>query len=339
MDSVKHHTKLAPAERDLIAVLLGGDVKIREIARRIRRSPGTICDEIGRNSFVQEGKRYYVAIKAQSESEKRQELSRKRHPLKDPSTYAYVLGKLEEGWSPEQIAGRLKRNNGNQTVICHETIYSFVYAKENQKLRLFEYLPWKRVRRRRKYGRSAHRERIPQRVSIHERPEEISQRIEFGHWEGDSIIGRRLSGGAIRTEVERVSRNTEGILLTSATAQETVAAQEKIFGPLPLEARRSTTVDNGLEHTLHLKLEGSLGIKTYFADPYSAWQRGTNEYHNGLIRRYLPKGSDFSELNQGDLDDILWEINNRPRKVLDFATPKEVYELNLKQSVRIQSRM
>ena len=82
-----------------------------------------------------------------------------------------------------------------------------------------------------------------------------------------------------------------------------------------------------------------MGIRTYFADPYSAWQRGTNEHHNGLIRRYLPKGSDFSELNQEDLDDILWEINNRPRKVLDYATPKEVYELNLKQSVRIQSRM
>ena len=339
MDSIKHHTKLTPAERDLIAVYLGGGVKVREIARRLGRSPSTVSEEIGRNSFVQEGKSYYVAIKAQSESDKRKNLSRKRHPLKNSLTYAYVLGKLEEGWSPEQIAGRLKRDNGRKTVICHETIYSFIYAKENQELRLFEYLPWKRARRRRKFGRNCHRERIAQRVSIHERPEEINQRVEFGHWEGDSIIGRRLSGGAIRTEVERVSRNTAGILLSSATAQETVAAQEKIFGSLPLVARRSTTVDNGSEHTLHKKLEESLGIRTYFADPYSAWQRGTNEHHNGLIRRYLPKGSDFSELNQEDLDDILWEINNRPRKVLDYATPKEVYELNLKQSVRIQSRM
>lgn len=339
MDSVKHHTKLTPSERDLIAVYLGGGVKIREIARRLSRSPSTISEEINRNSFVQESKRYYVAIKAQSESEKRQEESRKRHPLKDSPTYAYVLERLKAGWSPEQIAGRLKRNNGNQTVICHETIYSFVYAKENLSLKLFEYLALKRIKRRKKFGRNCHRERIPQRVSIHERPEEIDQRIEFGHWEGDSIIGRRLSGGAIRTEVERVSRNTEGVLLTSATAQETLVAQEKIFASLPSEARRSTTVDNGSEHTLHKRLEENLGIKTYFADPYSAWQRGTNEYHNGLIRRYLPKGSDFSELTQEDLDDILWEINNRPRKVLEFSTPKEVYELNLKQSVRIQSRM
>lgn len=339
MDSIKHHTKLTPAERDLIAVYLGGGVKIREIARRLNRGPGTVSEEIERNSFVKEGRSFYVAIKAQSDSERRKELARRRHPLKDSQTYAYVLGKLKEGWSPEQIAGRLKRGNGGRTVICHETIYSFVYAKENQELRLFEYLPWKRFRRRRRYSRNSQRQRIPQRVSIHERPEEINRRVEFGHWEGDSLIGRRLSGGAIRTEVERVSRVTAGIILSSATAQETLAAQEKIFGSLPSEARRSTTVDNGLEHTLHQKLEERLGIKTYFADPYSAWQRGTNEYHNGLIRRYLPRGSDFSELNQEDLDDILWEINNRPRKVLEFATPKEVYELNLKLSVRIQSRM
>lgn len=137
--------------------------------------------------------------------------------------------------------------------------------------------------------------------------------------------------------MERVSRLTKGKLLTSATAEETLKAQKIIFGRLPLEARRSTTVDNGSEHVRHLDLERELEIKTYFADPYSAWQRGTNEYHNGLIRRYLPKGSDFNELSQEDLDDILWEINNRPKKVLDFATSKEVYELNLKQSVRIQS--
>ena len=143
----------------------------------------------------------------------------------------------------------------------------------------------------------------------------------------------------LHTSYERVSRLVRIEKMELPDSQHSLEAHKRIYAILPPEARRSVTLDNGSEHVRHSELKESLGIKTYFADPYSAWQRGTNEHHNGLIRRYLPKGSDFSELNQGDLDDILWEINNRPRKVLKFATPKEVFELNLKQSVRIQGRM
>ncbi len=168
------------------------------------------------------------------------------------------------------------------------------------------------------------------------RPEQITNRSELDHWEGDSVIGKNHQEG-IRTEVERVSRYMQAVKLERVTAHATVDAQKNIFLPLPVQARQSTTLDNGREHMQHIQLN-LLGIATYFADPYSSWQRGTNEYHNGLLRRYLPKGTSFKELTQEDLDDMIWEINNRPRKALAFSTPQEVFTHYL-LSVRIQTRM
>lgn len=329
---IKHHTKLTAKERDLIAVWRGGKVGVREIARRLRRSHSTIVEEIRRNRFGQN----YIAIYAQGKTEERKKKARARHPLKDAETYAYVLEKLSWGWSPEQIAGRLKRENNNQPVICPETIYRFIYAGENKKRKLWECLPLKRAKRRRKYGRTVWRERIPNKISIHDRPEEIDQRIEFGHWEGDTVVGRGKRE-CLRTEVERVSRFLAAQKIVEATAEQTVLAQTKIFGALPDFARRTDTVDNGLEHTNHQELKDTLGIPTYFADPYCSWQRGTNENTNGLIRRYLPKGSSFTDLTQEELNDIVWEINNRPRKVHDYLTNQEVFDSYL--SGRIQLRM
>lgn len=313
------HKKLTAQERDLIAVWKAGGVRIREIARRLGRSPGTISDELRRNMY----QGTYVAIHAQARTEARKLAARKRHPLKDAKTYSYVLGKLEQGWSPELIAGRLKRKH-KESIICHETIYDFIYALENKDKKLWEYLPLKRIRRKRKLGRGVQRERIPDRVSIHDRPEKINQRSEFGHFEGDTVEGKGHRDG-IHTEVERLSRKTFALKVARIASEETVTVQEEIFGSLPSAARRSTTLDNGKENHLHTRLTKKLHMKIYFADPYSSWQRGTNEYHNGLIRRYLPKGTSFTHLTQGELDDIVFEINNRPRKCLDFQTPEEVF--------------
>lgn len=323
------HTKITAQERDLIAVLRGGRVGIREIARRLKRSPGSICEEIKRNSF----QGYYVAIHAQNVSWERKLLSRKRYPLKDPVTYAYVLDKLRLGWSPEQIDGRLKKEAGKR-MISHESIYQFIYAKENKEKRLWEYLPLKRVKRRKKLGRKVHKEQIKAKISIHLRSREINQRQNFGHWEGDTVEGKNHYQG-IRSEVERVTRFLMAIKLSTVDSQQTLKAQMRMFGDLPKQARISTTVDNGSEHAQHLVLKENLGVQTYFADPYSSWQRGTNEYTNGLLRRYLPKGSSFTDLTQNDLDDIVWEINNRPRKVLKYNTPEEIFNSYL--GVRIQS--
>jgi IS30 family transposase len=274
--------------------------------------------------------KYYVSIHAQNLTEERKSKAGKRHPLKSPEIYNYVLEKLRFSWSPEQIAGRLKKKYG-KTVICHETIYRFIYSKKNQNKRLWEYLPWKRKKRKKKKGRKVHRGKIPDRVSIHSRSEKVNQRVVFGHWEGDSVEGKKINKQAIHTEVERLSRLTMANKVKDLTSKETSKTQEKMFSQLPKRARKSTTLDNGKENHLHAKLRKKLNMKTYHCDPYSSWQRGTNEYHNGLIRRYLPKGTDFNTITQEELNDIVKEINNRPRKVLNYNTPKEVFQSYLKK--------
>lgn len=314
-----HHTKLTAQERDMIAIWIGGGIKLREIGRRLRRSVSTISDEVKRNNY--QGN--YVAIHAQSVTDARKINARRRHPLKDKATYTYVLKKLKCGWSPEEIAGRLKRKQG-ETIICHETIYQFIYAEENKEKKLFEYLPRKQKKRKRQSGRKVHKSRIPDRVSIHQRPDVVNKRLVFGHWEGDTVEGRGHKDG-IHTEAERVSRIFAAIKVDAITSELAVIAQKKIFSVLPEKARKSTTLDNGKENHLHRQLK-EINMDTYFADPYSSWQRGTSEYHNGLLRRYLPKGTSFADLTQEELNDIVWEINNRPRKCLDYQTPQEVFD-------------
>lgn len=289
------------------------------MARRLKRSPSSISDELDRNKHKEAG---YVAIHAQQLTDERKTEARKRHPLKNARTFAYVYAKLRHGWSPEMIAGRLEKKEGRR-VISHETIYQYIYAPENARLNLFEYLPWKRMKRKKKQGRGVHKSRIPQRVSIHERPERVNIRTEFGHWEGDTVEGKWHRNG-IHTEAERVSRFLAAQKVSRIASEETIEAQRNLFGGLPQEARRSTTLDNGRENHLHYQLE-ILGMKTYFADPYSSWQRGTNEYHNGVLRRYLPKGTDFDTIDDKELKDIVDEINNRPRKCLGWYTPKEIF--------------
>jgi IS30 family transposase len=309
--------KLTEEERDRIAVLHARGIGIRETGRLLERDHATISRELKRNRFG-EG---YNAIHAQHSAEERKSLAGKRHPLKDKRTYGYVLERLKEGWSPEQIAGRLALEQGEQ-MLCHETIYRFIYTKALKEDRLWEYLPRKQKHRYKYHGRKAQRSRIPQRVSIHERGEVINNRSELGHWEGDTVEGRNHKDG-IHTEVERVSRYLLARKVSAITSEETITVQKEMFTHLPAQLRKSTTMDNGRENHLHMQL-GELSMKTYFADPYSSWQRGTNENTNGLIRRYLPKKTAFTNLTQEELDDIVWEINNRPRKVLQYKKPIEI---------------
>ena len=271
-----------------------------------------------------------MAIHAQNISVKRKSLAGKRYPLKNKEVFAWVIKRLIRGWSPEQISGRIKLvfPNDPEMRITPETIYSFIYSDEFKHRKFWEYLPWKRKKRRHKHGRMVHKGSIPDRVSIHDRPEIVGQNIEFGHFEGDSVEGLGHRDG-VHTEVERVSRRYFVRLVESISSEEAAKAQKEIFKPLPAFARKSTTLDNGRENHLHIKLK-ELGMQTYFADPYSSWQRGSNEYHNGLFRRYFPKGTDFKSISQEEVDEVVEEINDRPRKCLGFYTPNEVLlrELN-----------
>jgi len=282
-------------------------------------------------------------------NDRKQNAFNAKQPLKNKNIYSYVLEHLRDSWSPEQISGRLRKvdHKGEKDwQICHETIYQFIYKDKTDQTQLgqqeepdgrrkkkktlptvtdcsrplWEYLRRKQKKRRKKGGRKVQRVRIPDRVSIHDRPEEISQRVVFGHWEGDSIVGLGHISG-LHTEYERVSSLTRLEKMVRITADQAVIAANKIFGVLPAHARRSTTLDNGSEHTNHKEF----GLQTYFADPYASWQRGGNENSNLWTRYYFPKRTDFDTITEVEIKDVEWELNNRPRKRLNFKTPQEVF--------------
>jgi len=337
--------KLQPEERDEIARLHSKAYGVREISRRIGRAGSTISAELKAGAW-HDHNRYtvsYVAIHAQRLRAERAERSHKKSVFEKPELEVYVRKKIGKGWSPEQVAGRLPVDYPDDPSmrICHETIYRFIYAPEQAEEKLWEYLPRKQTKRRKQHGRGVHKSQIPDRVSIHKRPETANDRSEFGHYEGDSIEGKRSVGDGIHTEVERLSRKLFARKIGRIASRETTEAQLQIFGSLPSAARLSTALDNGRENHFHGELTALLSLDVYFADPYSSWQRGTNENSNGLVRRYLPKQTDFTSLSQSELDDIVDEINNRPRKVLAYKTPNEIYseQLNKLSGVRIRARM
>jgi len=317
--------KIKAWERDQIAIMLASGASKRLIARRLSRSLSSILDEINRNSIKGE----YKAIEAQELSQQRNNKSRKNNPLKNSKIFSYVCEKLMDGWSPEQIAGRLKRDNNNQTIICHETIYNYIYSKEGKEKKLHEFLVRKHRKRRPWFGRCLYRRGIGNRVSIRQRPEEINNRSIFGHWETDVVEGKAHSGG-IQSMLERKTRLYLAKLLVNIDSEYGHQAQTEMLINLPVWARLSVTFDNGKENYNHYKLTRDYGIKTYFCDPHCAWQKGSNENHNGILRRYIPKKTDLTKITQLELDSIIEEINNRPRKCLDYETPYEAFKRELK---------
>ena len=322
---MKKINKIKEWERDQIAILFASGASFRLIAKKLNRSVSSIHTEIKRNSV--DG--VYQAIRAQELSQKRNRKSRRSNPLKNPKIYSYVYDKLRCGWSPEQIAGRLKRDNNNKTVICHETIYNYIYSTEGKDKELHEYLVRKHRKRRPWYGRKLYTRGIPYRISIAQRPEEINNRSVFGHWETDVVEGKGHSGG-IQTVLERKTRLYDGKLLINVDSEYGVKAQKELLIKHPKKARQSLTLDNGRENFNHHKLIRDLGINTYFCDPHCPWQKGSNENHNGILRRYIPKKTDLTKITQFELDSILEEINNRPRKCLDYETPIEAFKRELK---------
>lgn len=330
---MKNKKRITAQERDLLALFKAEGLSNKECARRLSRDPSVIGRELRRNSFrASDGTKYYVAIHAQAKADEREwKLAHSKQELKNPFVYAYVTEHLRMGWSPDAIAGKLKLDHLEDKYfwITAETIYRWIYRPKQIEQGWFEYLRRKQKRRKKQQGRKVHRSAIPDRVSIHLRPEEVNQRLEFGHWEGDSIEGKGHKNGA-HTEVERISRKILCKKINSLKSEQTIMVQEKIFTNIPSPARKSTTLDNGRENHCHFRLKG-LGMKTYFADPYSAWQRGSNEHGNWLLRYYFPKGTDFGQVTEEDLQDVIEEINNRPRKILGYQTPNEVFNNLLKK--------
>ena len=321
---MKKQKKLTAWERDQIALYHTQRISNSEIARRLGRKVSTIGRELKRNRWGET----YIAIHAQQQAQNRaSQVAHSKQPLKNPHIYAYVIEHLRDGWSPDQIAGRLKRDHPDDRHfwITAETIYRWIYEPEqiNRDDPWYAYLRRKQKKRKKYKGRMVHRGHIPDRVSIHERPEEINNRMVFAHWEGDTVEGKGHRDG-LHTEVERMSRFIMAKKVDAITSDATILVQQGMFSDLPNEARKTTTLDNGRENHLHKRLR-LLRMHVYFADPYSSWQRGTNEHGNWHLRYYFPKGTDFQTVSAEELQQVVDEINARPRKILGYMSAQEKF--------------
>lgn len=302
--------------------MLADKQSIREIARTLGRSPSTVSRELRRNASPEY--QLYLSHRAQGRAQQRWKLARRRPRLKSASLRHYVREKLALGWSPEQIAGRLGLDHPGLS-ISPEAIYQYIYhPKTEARQELISSL--RRAHRRRKPRGLSRRERktkIPNRIPLEERPAEVESRQTFGHWEGDSLVSRK-SRVALNSLVERKTRLLCLTRLPQKTAEATRRAVLARLGNLPPEARRTLTLDNGTENTLHQEITAALGLQCYFSHPYASWERGTCENTNGLVRWYLPKGTDFSTISEEQIAQIEFLLNTRPRKCLGFKTPIEV---------------
>jgi transposase, IS30 family len=304
----------------------------REIGRRLGRSHTTIAREVARNQPIPGA--VYWHEHAQQLSNVRRHKSRHARRLSNPKLCRYVYDALMAHWSPQTIAGRLRRDHRNDASmrVSPETIYRWIYRDARQGGHLHSGLRFVRRQRRRQHRYGAGRRHIPGRVGIEQRPAAVDTRQRFGDWEGDSVIGK-AGASAICTQVERKSRYLMAAKLTDRTAQSWNDAAATTLGPLPAALRRTLTVDNGSEFARFAELQTTMGLHVYFADPYSAWQRGANENTNGLLRRYLPKGTDFDEVSEQELANVVHWLNHRPRRCLNYRTPHEVFHQAIRGAV------
>lgn len=317
---MKKYKQLTVAQRGKIEVLHLKKYSLSEIALTIGVHKSTVSREI-KKRCVPNG---YFADIAQIDYEDKRENCHKVKILENSTRRSYVIDKLKRGWSPETISGRLKYEKSNWN-ICPETIYQFIYGDNYCKSeKLYQYLKYGRKRRIKWKGRKSKIDRIPNRVSIHQRPAVVSYHVQFGHWEGDSVIYPNKK--AVNTLNELKTGYLKFTLLERKTAELTTGSMINAFS---MHISKTVTVDNGSEFTQHEKVTEATGVKVYFADPYSSYQRGSNENSNGLLRRYLPKRKNIDKLTQEELDDIAQDLNDRPRKRLGFMTPTESYQLEL----------
>jgi IS30 family transposase len=291
----------------------------KEIADRIFKDKSAISREINRNTNTS-GK--YTAGLADKASRRRRMEGKKttRKLIKDKKLRRVVLSLLSKKKSPEQIAGRRKRE---KSYVVHETLYNYIYdCKPEWKI----YLRQKKGRYRRRHGTKARenkREEAKKR-RIDERPAVVELRKEIGHWEGDTIRGKEKTTG-IATHVERVSGYAIADKLDHVTAKNLKEKTTTSFTRIPREKKKTETLDNGIEFLEYELLEKETGIQIYFAYPYHSWERGSNENFNGLLRQYFPKGSAFATVTQKDAALAIRELNHRPRKRLNYLTPYEVF--------------
>jgi len=314
---------LTLAEREVISRGLARDLSLRVIAARLSRSPSTISREVNRNG----GPRHYRASQADQAAWDRAHRPKPCKLANELALSRIVAHKLQLHWSPEQIAGWLRRTypEHEKLQVSYETIYKslFIQARGALKKELQQHLRSQRAIRRSRHSnhKGEGRGQIPNTISIRERPASVEDRAVPGHWEGDLLIGAKNS--QIATLVERHSRYVMLAKVPSRDTDTVINALIKQAHKLPSELYKSLTWDRGKEMTDHQRFTLATDIQVYFCDPQNPWQRGSNENTNGLLRQYFPKGTDLSVHSQAKLNAVARQLNERPRKTLGFETPAE----------------
>ena len=325
MVGMKAYSHLTLSEREFIYAQTERGESSRVIAQRLGRDHSTVLRELKRNAVVPSDTQTPIYSPALAEQRSRQRRGDRMKKLDDPSLRTFVVQKLTQGWSPEQIAGRLKLRAPTIT-LSHETIYQFVYAPAQRSRRLWEFLRRGRTRRQAWNGRHARTSKqapIPNRISIEWRPAAANQRRQVGHWESDLLQGVQRNTAVVAVSVDRCSRYVVMDKLSNKTPRQHAQSLITTFqrGALPVY---SLTFDNGVENRDHAQVARSLRCQTFFCHAYHAWEKGTVENTIGLIRSYIPKRTDLNTVTLTDLRTIARELNDRPRKRLGFYTPSEV---------------
>lgn len=318
---------LTTEERSQISLLLSMEWSQKKIASQLKRAPSTISRELSRNA----GPRGYSPEKAHKKTVDRRRLASSTPKKMKALLLARIQKDLLENWSPEQIAGRLAREEGLQ-IISHEAIYSYVWRDKNQGGQLYRHLRHSGKKYNKRSAGKAGRGCIPNRVDISERPAIVARKERLGDGEVDTVMGANHKG-AILTLVDRKSKFTLAVNLKGKTAKEVNKRMLSRFKRLLKEYPRfdsfnnlvrTLTFDNGKAFSGHESIAQALGAKCYFARPYHSWERGLNEHTNGLLRQYYPKQTSFTGLSNKKTHWIENRLNNRPRKALNYLTPIEV---------------
>ena len=315
---MSHYTHLSIEEREKSRVMLEQGISIRAIARILDRSPSTISREFNRNSYANGS---YAAHHAQKKYLKRKSKCGKKAILQsNEQVKNYVIDRLKSMWTPEQISGRAKLEK-QPFSISYNTIYRAVHSgilpiDIKKKMRFMN-------KHKKRKSSNDNRGKIPNTVNISQRPSGCINRSRFGHFESDTVLGMRKTG-LLGTHVERKSGFLIAFKLETKTDTEFSNNTIQAFENIPDKLKKSFTVDNGKEFAMHEYIKEKTGMDVYFCDPYSPWQRGTNENTNGLLRQFFPKGSSFKNITNESLQEVVNLINNRPRKRLGYKTPLEV---------------
>lgn len=316
------YTHLTSTCRGQVQALINEGKSRAYIAMTLGRHRSTIGRELRRNS----ASGGYDAAQSQKRYHERRKACRPEKKLNHLPLWKYVFDRIPQGWSPQEIAGRLPIDHHDDVKmrISHEALYQNLYTDERMRSLIADLPQARPKRRKRGQGKTRRGPSIPERVGIEERPQVVNERSRFGDWEGDTVVGANQQAFLV-TLVERSSRLSRLRKTLTKQADEVATAVIDALEGMPVSWVKTITFDNGTEFARHTDMAKVLPVSIYFATPYSSYQRGTNENTNGLIRRYLPKRTDLRNITPQRLQWIEDQLNNRPRKVLGYRTPNEVF--------------